>query len=486
MLTQFLSTALMSLSLATGVKTSNISYDTNYELVYNKINSIYDNPSITNIEDIYNLVGENRYLKVDIYNDYYIIDKEDYKIIDNGLLSNDPYQNYTGLKLYLDSNSDYRYLGLANNIVYDINSGYVFDFNTILTDYNKCLHIPTWDDYDSIKETNDFYYGDMVYCDNHFYFEKIHNFVSDNTQGECPFVAYEMLLSYYDTFLNDNIVDEKYEHHVMEYKDNIEEFIQSPGSGYCNRVAQLENMMEYDDGINGLFYRDIYCSQPNDLLFQKYLINLYDSNYKMGTGLKGYQHPTMIKNYLKTKGFNYTLTYSNGGNLSDVFTNYTIKIIKKTLNAGRPLIAATYNHTMVAYAYNEDYLYLNTGVGFAARLEWKYFKSVLENFYIYDANAYDVKFNMEHIHSDNYYSTKLNSSICPCGELHNHNIEHVCIDNSYHINLCECGINQIENHHYVTDFYIERIYISFLKKYIELPVITGLHCDICNHEKEEE
>ena len=56
MFTQFLSTALLSLSLATGVKTSNISYDTNYDLVYNKVNEIYDNdPTITNIEDIYNL-----------------------------------------------------------------------------------------------------------------------------------------------------------------------------------------------------------------------------------------------------------------------------------------------------------------------------------------------------------------------------------------------------------------------------------------------
>lgn len=467
MLTQFLSTALMSLSLATGVKTSNISYDTNYELVYNKINSIYDNPSITNIEDIYNLVGENRYLKVDIYNDYYIIDKEDYKIIDNGLLSNDPYKNYTGLKLYLDSGLKYRYIGLNGDYIYDLCTYDEICFNETF-ESSKSFAIPLMSDYQDLRgrdrrlyTSDDIHYSEnTVFCENYTYFERLnaaHH--TRNNDDTCMIISFEILLSYYDTFLNDNIVDEEYEVKTEEKAINIDGFNSSPGVG------------------NNEIIRD----------FHNYLIDNYSP---VSNSLKNEQQRSMIKSYLKEKELDAKCTYCMGNNLSDLFTQYAIKIIKRTINSGRPLIANDLDHSVVAYAYDDEYVYIHTGWGYPARILWKFFKidySInIGDVKWCDAAAFDIDFNLEHVHSDNYYSKYYNSGMCPCGELHNHEIYHLSIDDDYHAHICECGLFQKEKHSLIADGYIKEVYVSLLNKYIKVPVITGFHCTVCNYKKEGE
>lgn len=462
MLTQFLSTALMSLSLATGVKTSNISYDTNYELVYNKINSIYDNPSITNIEDIYNLVGENRYLKVDIYNDYYIIDKEDYKIIDNGLLSNDPYKNYTGLKLYLDSELEYKYIGLNDNKLIDLENHYFFDFKDFSfspNDTSKNIKAGNYDDLrgeDQLMYTDDDipYSKNTVFCDNYFYFEKL-DFMhhANNSNNTCALVALEILLSYYDTFLNDNIVDENYEYNVKGYAHTVEDFDISPG---------VDNDL-------------------NDRKFHDYLYSL-DPNHKFNDGFSTQEQKRVIRNYFKDKDLNVKYNYCTGDTLSDILTNYTITLIKRAINKGRPILVSGHEHSTVAYAYDEDYVYVHAGWGHVARTPWSTFKDYIN----YWTGSFDLEFNVPHIHSDNYYSFYDKSSVCSCGELHNHEIYHLSIDDDYHAHICECGLFQKEKHSLIADGYIKEVYVSLLNKYIKVPVITEFHCDICNYRREGE
>ena len=271
-------------------------------------------------------------------------------------------------------------------------------------------------------------------------------------------ISFEILLSYYDTFLNDNIVDENYENKAEEFETNIESFNSSPGVG------------------NGEINR----------AFHDYLI---DNHSPVSHSLINDQQRIMIKSYIKEKELDATYTYCMGNNLSDMFTQYTIKIIKDTIDEGRPLIANNYNHSVVAYAYDDKYVYIHTGWGHPARLEWKFFKINLISFWdsdYCDAGAFDIKFNLSHVHSDNYYSTYYHEGICPCGEYHNHKIQHLSINDGYHAHICECGLYQKEKHTLIADGYIKKVYISLLKKYIEIPVITGYHCDICNYKKEGE
>lgn len=438
-------------------------YNVNYELLNKTLakEGIYYN--IGNIDDIYNMIGENQYLKVETYDKYLIIDKADYSVLEEDVLINNPYANYSGSKIYFDSEFGVKYFGIKNNNIYDLKTNNLIDFSKINYESFKNDVMPKDDDYEEKKDDN-FYYGDMKYCDNYYYFENLHgDRHAANDDNSCAIVATEILLSYYDTFLNDNVVEEMYEYKVEDSFDSVKEFKIAPGS---------------DRG-------------SIDRKFKEHLVNKYAPDHKEDTGYTNSQQYEVIKGYLNDLGLEYKLKYSLEDNIADIMENESIKVIKNAISNGRPLIANTFDHSMVAYAYNNDYLYLHTGWGRVVRMKWKFFKSsiVYGDWYnpfsteILTSGAIDIHFNINHVHSDNYYSTSLDSGLCPCGKAHNHSITHHELDSEFHINECTCGICQKEKHSLIMELTTSKI--KLFTKYITIPVIKSIYCKDCEYGRKE-
>lgn len=462
MVAEALTTALLSLGCVNSYNCCN-NYNINHEALNEVINENYRYGTVNYIEDVYNLVGENQYLEIIIDDDWLIIDKRDYNIVETKNKTEDPYKDFDGFKIFNESNYDCKYFGYKNNKIIDLSNNNIVNFDDISFDAIKSETMPAKSDYEK-KQDDNFYYGNMKYCNNYSYFEKLDtNHHAENNGNSCGPVATEILLAYYDTFLNDNIIEEKYENNVMGYFESIDEFYSSPG---------VDNY--------------------SDREFHDYLYNFSDGHSK-DEGFSNKELNKMLKKYLDNYNFKYSLNYSLEDNLSALTETKAIKIIKKTIDEGRPLIASTYYHFMVAYAYNDDYVYLHSGWGYVVRMKWKFFKSelVYNNWYnpfsleVLCAGALDVKFNVNHVHSDNYYSKTLGTAICYCGEKHNHNETIKSLDTTSHLSECSCGLYQKESHHFCVVLSTKEYYSILFRRYINIPILDEIYCDICNYNKRE-
>ena len=244
-------------------------------------------------------------------------------------------------------------------------------------------------------------------------------------------------------------------------------------------------MEKYDNNVDGLS-TDVEAFELSpgcdswDNAFRDYLIDSYFPSYYYNRGFSLQERKEIIKKYISDNRLSASFNYSMGDNLRDLATNYAKTIIKRAIDNGRPVLSSGNGHATVAYAYDDNYVYVHTGWGYVAKTPWSTYK---DNFFKYCTGAFDIVFNLEHVHSDNYYSTYYNSGICPCGELHNHSISHQSIDDIYHLNMCDCGLLQIDEH--TLNVTLEDIYKKYGNKYILMYTNIITTCDICGHRKEE-
>ncbi len=377
-----------------GVITSDYRYDdqlVNYQMIADYIGEKVEYNDygyyVTNTlycEDLYTFSGENRYYDLEWENGFLIFDKKNQKITELSMCSNSPYYEYIeSFKIYDEASYD-KYCAY-----------YDYDFINVLTG-KKVLSSQITRTQE--KNPKDYYIkrlpGDDAHLvSNSFYFTKLGTMHADNYQDTCSLVATEVILGYYDTFLTDKMVDEKYDI-ISDEKidsDDIMLFEQSPG------VDSIDyGFNRFHDYLIGLS-RDICGIEPVGGMTPEETVNV-------------------IKAYLNRKNINYELNYSEG-NFIDTLMQTAISLIKSAIDAGRPLIVGTKEHSTVAYGYDNDYVYVVTGWGYAAAASWDIFRADLSN--LYDVSAIDIKFTnlVEHCHSNNYYSLSTNNYICPCGML---------------------------------------------------------------------
>lgn len=211
--------------------------------------------------------------------------------------------------------------------------------------------------------------------DNHFYFEKLNQNHSQNTNETCTLVAAEILLSYYDTFHNDNIVPEEYEFKSYGSSYDISNFSTSPGSGKGTNQRYL-----YDE------LYDIALTYP---AMSTALIN--------GIGLTDIQLRTIIQDYVTE--------HDIAANVSQSYLLNKLNI-KNSIDNNQPIIVSNVDHCMVAYAYNEDYVWVHTGYYYCGVLPWDEFTTLT-------ASWIRFEFNGSHVCSNNYYNSTNNHPICP-------------------------------------------------------------------------
>lgn len=391
---------LIVLGLSLLVNLTGFSSGVNYETTCDHLmdalseNGIILNPSdnfvneVIRYGDIYNLSGQNKYLEIELVNGGWILyDKTQTTTVD--YFDFNPFCNVQvdTLKLFDEENLGFEFA------FYDEHSN---DF--ISLGANSFSEEMIGDYFANQDKKGGNYYQDIPLSNSahiindYEYFQKLNGRHAWNSLGTCTIVSTEILLGYYDTFESDLFVDELYEVISRENLTNSnltwKDFSRSPG---------VDNYL------------------TNDYDFHDYLVSIArdevgDDPEKDGMTTKN--QIKLVENYLNKQGISYSLSTSEG-NLGDIWTQRAIGIIKSGIDAGRPVIANGTGHSVVAYAYDDEYVWVHTGRGWTGATPWATYESGL--FANYSAGCIDIIYEGEHVHSDNYYSYSLNQYFCTCG-----------------------------------------------------------------------
>ena len=228
-----------------------------------------------------------------------------------------------------------------------------------------------------------------VVIPNSFYFERLYDYHGHNESGICAIIALQIILGYYDTFCNDSIVNDTFDVETKTYTSvySVDEFEQSPGAGQM-----------YEDER-----------------FRDYLLNLaftVNGVTPVNNGMTNNQQIALLQSYLNGTGLSYSLNYCEGNIIQDI-SGYAKTVIRNAIDQGRPVIANSISHSMVAYGYDDTFVYVHTGYGYVSATPWSTFEAGLFEFA--SIGAIDINFSCSHFHSNNYYSYFTNDYYCPCG-----------------------------------------------------------------------
>lgn len=224
-----------------------------------------------------------------------------------------------------------------------------------------------------------------------YYFENLHDYHGENDSDICTIISTQILLGYYDTFVNDTLVDEIYDRISVETSNTqlFWDYVQSPGTG------------KIDDSEHGQDFKNYLIDLAIDEL----------GSSPVNVGMDILETHRLLKRYLDDSNLSYTLDWE-----PEVTNNRTKNHILATLNAGRPILCNARGHSTVAFGYNETYVFVVDGYGSVAGTLWETFET---NYNLnYDLGAIDLLMTCEHYHSDNYYSAYYNRSYCPDGYAH--------------------------------------------------------------------
>lgn len=412
-----LTTALFALTSLTGVATSNkvdttvtnltnvcsmvneeYTIDLNGEIL-SDISDVYDkNETIVTEEleldkfnckdllyynDLYTLKGYNTYLEV-VFNDKYVIyNKSTNEIEELGLLKENPYLFYEEeFKIYSDDGFDFKYLVYLNDEFINIETFKTPDFTEVFNTFQSGSYSAG----DYIQYSS--YPSNATKIDDEFYFRNLRGGFGSNTEGVCGIISSQVILGYMNFFHNDNIVEEQFEGKSNGNSTDISQFIVSPCTG--------NNTM--DAGNN----------------YKNYLIALCHSitGYNVSEGMDYSQQYAFLKEFFEIKNLNVSF-HTSEGNFADVLTNRAKDMIRNAINNNRPCIANGAEHSMVAYAFCNDFVYVETGLADQPmKTPWDTFKSGLAISFI--PTVIDIEYNDVHVCSNDYHVTTQDIYICPC------------------------------------------------------------------------
>ncbi len=272
------------------------------------------------------------------------------------------------------------------------------------------------------------------------YFKNLYIYSPINSQGSCGYVSFIQYLSYYDTFINDDIIPEVYERNQGNVADVDTALSVSPGvlrQAYPAAGTSLYNHIQNTKSYDFQMYL-------MDIVNKSY--NRTSSNYKFSIGMWDYYR---ILNELfpqKNVSFSYKSVSNFGSKPTDLnVINEFDTYVKNQLDQGNPVMLhiAKYDettgvydnyHSVVAYYYDNDGIHANFGWG-----SYSTDMVISSSYQITEAGVMDLS-NISFTHSNNYIIN--NSRYCGCGlEVHEHNYtnEYTSLNDYTHRAFCECG-----------------------------------------------
>lgn len=251
----------------------------------------------------------------------------------------------------------------------------------------------------------------QTYLDNFavHYFYNLHYNKSFNAIGTCSYVATTMLLSYYDTYWNDNIIDEKYEMNNQLNFGKFTDIHDSPG---------IKSELSYytESYLISCDYWNLVESEA-DNYFHFYLLQLardHDIASDVAPNSLGpYAIKELLEYYLfKDRGLaNCTIDCEQITGFSDI-RSYAIEKVKQ----GIPVIVCAKpigddGHTFIIYDYDEDGDELYCHVGWEIDETHIALSSLNYTFY---CGAVSINLKGSHSHSNNYVDKTTGQTYCSC------------------------------------------------------------------------
>ena len=289
------------------------------------------------------------------------------------------------------------------------------------------------------------------------YFKGLTENFGYNHKGSCSYIAAEMILSYYDSYLCDNIIPEQYD-------------VVSTGNGYDminrnNSPGTINDKISDDrDYINSLSKEDYYNELKQKFGDTSFQLKLFDiaiaKNLDGGDyfSLSCSKAGTVMINNLIDVGYKYfedfMINYKSSDGGGDVK-----QFILDNIDAGRPVLVSgrgkNGGHSFVCYDYDsKEKIYAH--MGWHSDTIYTHFDPFSAN---NEPNCYNEQlealairfFSEEHTHSYNYMVG--NKAYCYCDEeietYHNHNYTYVGVNKTNHRASCNCGKSYLTLHYIV-------------------------------------
>lgn len=290
--------------------------------------------------------------------------------------------------------------------------------------------------------------------------------MGENVKGSCGYVAIGQILSYYDTYLSDEVIPEEYDAPSYGTEYGMIERNESPG--IVNDTIQKEDLDEYGrDNASQLTAQEYYnivekysaYSLHSKLITMGKKAGYYKfSDNKNPCSLTFAQSVNIMKKYLSEQSYvnntDYNLYSKSSGTSSSIKSQ-----VKKYIDMGLPVFAFVINsgsnlgHFCVAYDYDDNNIYANMGWGAG------YAHASIESHYNTFKACFALKMNIEHSHSNNYIvltkpvnqSNWKNNYYCWHDSkinvlTHRYTDRYEYIDNEYHYAYCTCGYKIKEGH----------------------------------------
>ena len=280
------------------------------------------------------------------------------------------------------------------------------------------------------------------------YYDNLTNNLGKNYKGSCGYIAIGMLLSYYDAFLNDDIIPEQYDVNGEGIGTNLINWQDSPGI-FKDEIDGGENLSSID-------YYDVIKEQSEYSLHAKLI--------KIGHML-GYYNYLSASPVATTFGMLLATTNSylkvfKGYTCDQYDINYEYAIVPEEDNAvknfvinniqnNKPVLLAIQSinaenqkegHVVIAYDYDEitDKIFCHFGWG----ADKTHVTPESEGFTLYKA-AFTVDFNLSFSHAYNYTENKGQSNektYCSCYfSCHpEHEHSYISVNSDYHTYSCNC------------------------------------------------
>lgn len=278
------------------------------------------------------------------------------------------------------------------------------------------------------------------------YFKNLYKYSPFNSLNSCGYVSFSQYFSYYDTFLNNNLIPKKFERNngvTLSFDDAISS---SPGVFRNEYTGDLKDKNE--------IYNFVLNSKEYD--YQSYLMYEYYNNMgfsSIDTSINMRQYEDLIKSVFPNFSLNFNYSDVKVGshwNSSSILKMYNFAT--RELDKGNPVFLhiafkdlnenGNYDgyHSVVAYYYDDKGIHCNFGWGENST------DIVIDNneYFITDVGYYDM-INVPHVHSFHYNIN--DEGYCGCGyHKHIHNYEYKWMTYEKHLTSCSCGKKSEEGH----------------------------------------
>lgn len=288
-----------------------------------------------------------------------------------------------------------------------------------------------------------------------YYFSNLTQNYAKNYQGTCAYVATAMLLQYYDTMWDDNIIPYQFEVESIS-STSINYRTSSPGirtdkiPGLTdNQAMQLthEEYFDYVMNMTNSYFQPFLFKYAYDNFGSDYIT--IESPYSFASLSHSGRRRLIndyLQNYVGYSSSDYTLEIVGedaGASEEDNIREYIIGKIKK----GIPVLVGGFNgvtgHACIAYDYdrNTDKIYLHWGSQqdpLTDEIDFEF------------ASAMTLEFHGEHRHTNNYQLVTNGNVTYYCGchlATHKHVAHTVeAYNEEYHTEICFCGYTKRDYH----------------------------------------